>query len=52
MGISLILCCMGMVCRGEQHIDIVQGVHSNPLGLFLRTYIPCIRSILRACLPS
>ena len=30
----------------------VQGVHLNPLGLFLCTSIPCIWSILSACPPS
>jgi hypothetical protein len=30
----------------------VQGVHLNPLALFLRTSIPCIWSTLSACLPS
>jgi hypothetical protein len=30
----------------------VQGVHLNPLGLFLCTSILCIWSILSACLPS
>jgi hypothetical protein len=41
------------VRAGEKHIwGSAQGAHLNPLGLFLCTSIPCIWSILSACLPS
>jgi hypothetical protein len=30
----------------------VQGVHLNPLGLFLCTTMPCISSIMSPCLPT
>ena len=42
--------------RGEKQIGGVQGAHSNPLGLFLRTFLrtskPFVWRILSACLPA
>ena len=39
-----------VLIRGKQVEN--QGVHLNPLGLFLRTPTPCIGSMLSACRPA
>ena len=42
----------GETCAAGRNKYGVQGVHLNPLGLFLCTSTACIWSILGACLPS
>jgi hypothetical protein len=42
---------LALVSNREKQIR-GSGVHLNPLGLFLCTSIPCVSSILSACLPA